>query len=97
MGLQEINKPEREEDKTQDKVKEFFSKIAGEDMEVDWMELKEILDYAMRNGNLLWSHMLNFTLMSVLQGCNISPNHMNTIYVFVDIWLCTHWMFVRLQ
>jgi len=44
-----INKPEPEEDKTQDKVKEFFHKIAGEDMEVDWMELKEILDYAMRN------------------------------------------------
>jgi calpain len=54
MGLQVINKPEPEEDKTQDKVKEFFHKIAGEDMEVDWMELKEILDYAMRNGNLLW-------------------------------------------
>lgn len=44
-----INKPEPEEDKAQDKVKEFFRKIAGEDMEVDWMELKEILDYAMRN------------------------------------------------
>ncbi|XP_021935909.1 calpain-A-like isoform X5 [Zootermopsis nevadensis] len=43
------NQPEPEEEKTQDKVKEFFQKIAGEDMEVDWMELKEILDYAMRN------------------------------------------------
>lgn len=84
------NQPEPEEDKAQDKVKEFFRKIAGEDMEVDWMELKEILDYAMRNGNLLWSHVLNFTLMSVFQGCNTSPNHMNTIYVFVDIWQCTH-------
>lgn len=44
-----VNQPEPEEEKTQDKVKEFFRKIAGEDMEVDWMELKEILDYAMRN------------------------------------------------
>jgi calpain len=40
--------PEPEED-IQDKVKEFFRKIADEDMEVDWMELKEILDYAIRN------------------------------------------------
>ncbi|GFG39570.1 hypothetical protein Cfor_01000 [Coptotermes formosanus] len=44
-----VNKPEPEDDKIQDKVKELFRKIAGEDMEVDWMELKEILDYAMRN------------------------------------------------
>ena len=76
-----MNKPEPEEDKTQDKVKEFFRKIAGEDMEVDWMELKEILDYAMRNGNLLWSHLLNFTLMCAFQGCNTCPNYMNTTCV----------------
>jgi calpain len=50
-----VNQPEPEEEKTQDKVKEFFCKIAGEDMEIDWMELKEILDYSMRNGNVLWS------------------------------------------
>ncbi|XP_051175430.1 calpain-A isoform X2 [Leptopilina boulardi] len=35
-------------EKNEDKVKEFFRKLAGDDMEVDWMELKEILDYAMR-------------------------------------------------
>uniref|UniRef100_A0A0K8T1H6 Calpain catalytic domain-containing protein n=1 Tax=Lygus hesperus TaxID=30085 RepID=A0A0K8T1H6_LYGHE len=38
-----------EEEKKSDKVKEFFLKLAGEDEEVDWVELKEILDYAMRN------------------------------------------------
>ncbi|KAJ9595245.1 hypothetical protein L9F63_013455 [Diploptera punctata] len=43
-----VNQPEPEEEKTSDKVKEFFRKIAGDDMEVDWIELKEILDYAMR-------------------------------------------------
>jgi len=26
--------------------------LAGADQEVDWMELKDILDYAMRNGKL---------------------------------------------
>ncbi|XP_044730408.1 calpain-B-like isoform X3 [Chrysoperla carnea] len=32
-----------------DQVREFFLKLAGEDGEVDWRELKEILDYVMRN------------------------------------------------
>lgn len=48
--LQVKNEPIPEEQKGDDKVKEFFRKIAGDDMEVDWMELKEILDYALRNG-----------------------------------------------
>ncbi|KAJ8678899.1 hypothetical protein QAD02_014686 [Eretmocerus hayati] len=36
-------------DSGEEKIREFFRKLAGDDMEVDWMELKEILDYAMRN------------------------------------------------
>lgn len=40
-------------DKANEKIKEFFLKLAGDDQEVDWMELKDILDYAMRNGWLL--------------------------------------------
>ncbi|KAK7790174.1 hypothetical protein R5R35_002953 [Gryllus longicercus] len=43
------NEPEPEEQKTEDKAKEFFLKIAGEDLEIDWKELQDILDYAMRN------------------------------------------------
>ncbi|XP_072933946.1 calpain-A isoform X2 [Epargyreus clarus] len=31
-----------------DPVREFFNRLAGADGEVDWQELKEILDYAMR-------------------------------------------------
>ncbi|XP_026324466.1 calpain-B isoform X3 [Hyposmocoma kahamanoa] len=31
-----------------DPVREFFNRLAGSDGEVDWLELKEILDYAMR-------------------------------------------------
>ncbi|KAI4469987.1 calpain [Holotrichia oblita] len=38
--------PQQEQEK--DQVYQFFMKLAGEDGEVDWMELKEILDYAMR-------------------------------------------------
>ncbi|XP_043786434.1 calpain-A isoform X1 [Apis laboriosa] len=39
---------EPEPDRNAEKVREFFKKLAGDDMEVDWMELKEILDFAMR-------------------------------------------------
>lgn len=44
------DEPMPEEVKANEKIRELFKKLAGEDMEVDWMELKEILDYAMRNG-----------------------------------------------
>ncbi|XP_057319385.1 calpain-A isoform X4 [Microplitis mediator] len=40
----------------EEKVREFFRKLAGDDMEVDWEELKEILDYAMRKELPLSSH-----------------------------------------
>lgn len=43
-------KPDPEEDKRNEKIREFFKKIAGEDMEIDWMELKEVLDFAMKSG-----------------------------------------------
>ncbi|XP_018368105.1 PREDICTED: calpain-A-like isoform X3 [Trachymyrmex cornetzi] len=43
------NVPEEpEQDRNSEKVREFFKKLAGDDLEVDWMELKDILDYAMR-------------------------------------------------
>ncbi|XP_045457463.1 calpain-B [Melitaea cinxia] len=32
----------------EDPVRNFFNRLAGDDGEVDWQELKEILDYAMR-------------------------------------------------
>jgi hypothetical protein len=83
--MQVVNQPEPEEEKTQDKVKEFFRKIAGEDMEVDWIELKEILDYAMRNGNVLCSQQLNLILMCKNLGCNMSPVCTNTIPIFGDV------------
>lgn len=40
--------------KKDEKVKALFLKLAGEDNEVDWMELKEIMDYTMRNGKFVW-------------------------------------------
>lgn len=38
-----------------DQIRAFFARIAGEDLEVDWKELQEILDYAMRDGKRLCS------------------------------------------
>ncbi|XP_035737794.1 calpain-A-like isoform X5 [Vespa mandarinia] len=51
VGVGEVDDRVREEpepDRNIEKVREFFKKLAGDDMEVDWMELKEILDFAMR-------------------------------------------------
>lgn len=31
-------------------MEKLFIDIAGDDMEVDWMELKRILDHSMRDG-----------------------------------------------
>ncbi|KAL6417267.1 hypothetical protein ACFW04_012871 [Cataglyphis niger] len=39
---------EPEQDRNTEKVREFFKKLAGDDLEVDWMELKDILDFAMK-------------------------------------------------
>ncbi|XP_078033587.1 calpain A isoform X2 [Augochlora pura] len=51
VGIGEIDDRVRndpEPDRNSDKVREFFKKLAGDDLEVDWTELKEILDFAMR-------------------------------------------------
>ncbi|XP_076176529.1 calpain A isoform X2 [Ptiloglossa arizonensis] len=51
VGVGEVDDRVREEpepERNEDKVRDFFRKLAGDDMEVDWMELKEILDFAMK-------------------------------------------------
>ncbi|KAK9299940.1 hypothetical protein QLX08_007169 [Tetragonisca angustula] len=51
VGVGEIDdrvQDESDQDRNAEKVREFFKKLAGDDMEVDWMELKEILDFAMQ-------------------------------------------------
>lgn len=41
-------------DQTQqtDEIYTYFQKLAGDDLEVDWCELKEILDYSLKKGSL---------------------------------------------
>ncbi|XP_058806411.1 calpain-B-like isoform X3 [Phymastichus coffea] len=51
VGMGDVDdrvQPQPVDNNNEEKVREFFKKLAGDDMEVDWMELKEILDYAMR-------------------------------------------------
>ncbi|XP_018348907.1 PREDICTED: calpain-A isoform X2 [Trachymyrmex septentrionalis] len=51
VGIGEVDDrvpEEPDQDRNSEKVREFFKKLAGDDLEVDWMELKDILDYAMR-------------------------------------------------
>ncbi|XP_020282743.1 calpain-A-like isoform X2 [Pseudomyrmex gracilis] len=51
VGIGEVDdrvRDEPEPDNNTEKVREFFKKLAGDDLEVDWMELKDILDFAMR-------------------------------------------------
>jgi calpain len=50
---EKVNTGDPEEEKRNERIREFFKKIAGEDLEVDWIELKEILDYAMKNGQYI--------------------------------------------
>lgn len=35
-------------DDSNEKLKKYFLKVAGSDKEVDWMDLKNILDFAMK-------------------------------------------------
>ncbi|XP_012232198.1 calpain-B-like isoform X4 [Linepithema humile] len=51
VGVGEVDdrvREEPEQDRNTEKVREFFKKLAGDDLEVDWMELKDILDFAMK-------------------------------------------------
>lgn len=61
-------KPDPEEQKRSERLQEFFKKIAGEDLEVDWIELKQILDYALKNDVPSNTDNLISTLLSCICG-----------------------------
>lgn len=51
----QIQVPETDEEKSKDdEVKEFFRSISGEDLEVDCYELQEILNFALKKGNIVF-------------------------------------------
>jgi len=43
-----VKESEPEQDEAAQRVKDFFKTVAGEDMEIDWAELKEVLDLALK-------------------------------------------------
>lgn len=70
----------------EDPVRQFFLKLAGPDEEVDWLELKEILDYAMRSGQyLIFSIALVFSHLVFFFHRNYQLNLTLTIYSFFFI------------
>ena len=60
--------PEREEETAS--MREAFRKLAGEDMEIDAYELREILDAALKKGKP-WLHHYNITFfLNNITLCN---------------------------
>lgn len=55
MGMGEVDDRVKEtvdeDDEQRKRVQQFFKTVAGEDNEIDWSELKEVLDMAMKRGN----------------------------------------------
>lgn len=47
--------PIRPTDTQKEAMEKTFRDVAGDDMEIDWMELKRILDQTMRDGNFFFS------------------------------------------
>ncbi|CAG7722886.1 unnamed protein product [Allacma fusca] len=43
-----VKEDEPQEDENTKRIQEFFRTVAGEDMEIDWSELKEVLDLALK-------------------------------------------------
>ncbi|CAH1397162.1 unnamed protein product [Nezara viridula] len=67
--------PPPEEGTKNEKIREFFRKLAGDDDEIDWVELKEILDYAMRNDVPRQEENIVTSLLSLFCGqfCREAP------------------------
>lgn len=53
VGIGEVDErvkvePSDEQNEKENQVREYFKKISGDDLEIDWQELKNILDYALK-------------------------------------------------
>lgn len=52
--------PVKPVDPQRDALQRLFNSVAGADMEVDWMELKRILDHSLRDGEFQITAVQNF-------------------------------------
>ncbi|XP_065200380.1 calpain-A isoform X2 [Planococcus citri] len=79
--------PDAEEEKRYERLKEFFRKIAGEDLEVDWIELKQILDYAMKNGNALQGGFSKDVCRSMIAMMDVDRSGKLGFEEFKKLWI----------
>lgn len=52
--------PVKPVDPQRDALQRLFNSVAGSDMEVDWMNLKRILDHSLRDGMCLFHFFFYF-------------------------------------
>jgi hypothetical protein len=57
--LLQVKETEPEENDAAQKVQAFFKTVAGDDMEIDWSELKEVLDLALKKGTQNWNFVID--------------------------------------
>lgn len=53
-----MKETEPEEAEAAERVQQFFKTVAGDDMGIDWSELKEVLDLALKRG----TRMINYCI-----------------------------------
>ncbi|KAK4872397.1 hypothetical protein RN001_014426 [Aquatica leii] len=76
--------PTSERSKQNDPASEYFMKLAGDDMEVDWEELKDILDYVTKNE--LQVNKINVS--DTEAGIGSNRNTANTLLGLICMPLC---------
>lgn len=59
---------EEEQAESDERIRGFFSKVAGEDLEIDWSELQNVLNYAMKRGALHFTSLKGNVSSVMLSG-----------------------------
>ncbi|XP_060520603.1 calpain-A-like isoform X2 [Cylas formicarius] len=87
--------PSAEEREETDKVYDFFLKLAGEDKEVDWRELKDVLDYSMGevvrqhvNGNSSYAKKVNEVNAPQTRVCDVETTNRSHFFAQLLTLIC---------
>lgn len=65
-----------EQDDTQEveadeRVRGFFRKVAGEDLEIDWKELQDVLNFALKRGQYVFHQVMEATQLKIFYWWHI--------------------------
>lgn len=72
-------------DPQRDALKRLFNSVAGVDMEVDWMELKRILDHSLKDGKYQRVVAIPITSLSIyLYTCTVELSYVTKL--FFNFW-----------